>query len=83
MTEEFKQFEIKDNYTVEGITEDYVWYNAKLLTSKMSSWGHEFQKLVSVMESRHREHLNMIEDLVRQKKNLEIELRILKDKKND
>ena len=80
MTEEFKQFEIKDNYTVEGITEDYVWYNANQLTSQMSSWGHQFQKVVSVMESRHREHLNMIEDLIRQKKNLEIELRMLKEK---
>jgi hypothetical protein len=25
---------------VEGITSDYVWYNAKILTDKMSGWNH-------------------------------------------
>lgn len=82
MTEEFKQFEIKETYTVEGITEDYVWYHAKLLANKMASWSLDFQKLVDVMESRHREHLNMIEDLIRQKTNLEIDLK-MRDRKNE
>jgi hypothetical protein len=66
MTEEFKQFEIKDSYIVEGITEDYVWYNAKLLKNKMQTWEFEFEKIVKVMESRHKEHLKIIEDLLRE-----------------
>jgi hypothetical protein len=59
--EEVNHFEIKDNVTVDGITEDYVWYHAKLLTEKMSYWAHDFEKLVKVMESRHNEHLRMLD----------------------
>jgi hypothetical protein len=54
-------FEIKDNVMVDGITEDYVWYHAKLLQEKMSQWDLDFQKLVKVMESRHQEHLKMLD----------------------
>jgi len=70
-----KQFEIKDNYTVEGITGDYVWYNYKKLSRQMKTWHFEFEKVVSVMESRHREHLTMIEDLMRENKTLKILLK--------
>jgi hypothetical protein len=54
-------FEIKDNVMVDGITEDYVWYHAKLLQEKMTHWDLDFQKLVKVMESRHQEHLKMLD----------------------
>lgn len=54
-------FEIKDNVMVDGITEDYVWYHAKLLQEKMAQWDLDFQKLVKVMESRHQEHLTMLD----------------------
>ena len=56
--------QLKDNVAVEGITADHVWYNADLLTRNMSSWAHDFQKLVSVMEARHKEHLQMIGNLL-------------------
>jgi hypothetical protein len=72
-TDQFKQFEIKDNVQVEGITEDYVWYNTQILTHKMQSWQSEFEKLAKTMEVRHNEHLHMIGDLLRQNK-------VLKDK---
>ena len=63
--EEFmKQFEIKESVTVEGITADYVWYNSELLTNKMSSWVHEFKRVVKVMENRHEEHLEIIKQLL-------------------
>ena len=65
---------------VEGITSDYVWYNADLLTRKMGSWGHEFQKLVNVMEARHKEHLQMIADLLQERGNLKREISNLKSK---
>ena len=58
--EELKQYEIKDSITVEGITEDYVWYHAKLLQEKMTHWQLDFEKLVGVMESRHKEHIRML-----------------------
>ena len=55
---------IKESVIVEGITADHVWYNAKLLTDKMSFWEYDFKKLVSIMEARHKEHLQMIADLL-------------------
>jgi hypothetical protein len=73
-----EQFEIKDNINVEGITADYVWYNANLLTQKMSFWATDFQKLVSVMEARHKEHLKIIDDLLAQQGVLKREISALK-----
>jgi len=76
-TDQFKQFEIKDNVQVEGITEDYVWYNTQILTHKMQSWQLDFEKLSETMEARHREHLHMIGDLLRQNKSLKDKLKEL------
>ena len=59
--EEINQFVNVDGVTVEGITDEYVWYHAKLLTDKMNYWVHDFEKLVKVMESRHQEHLKMLD----------------------
>ena len=74
---------LKESVTVEGITSDYVWYNAKILTAKMSGWEHDFQKLVSVMEARHQDHLRMIEDLIRERNTLKGEIARLKEKKDE
>ena len=52
--EELNKFIATDSVTVEGITDEYVWYHAKLLSAKMSQWDNDFQKLVKVMESRHK-----------------------------
>ena len=68
-------FEIKDNVTVDGITEDYVWYHAKLLTDKMSYWAHDFEKLVKVMESRHNEHLRMLDRAMEENRILKRQLK--------
>jgi len=65
--------EIKDSYTVQGITEDYVWYQSKLLTNKMNEWQTDFEKLVNVMENRHKEHLKIIRDLLDEIKELKKE----------
>ena len=74
---------LKESVTVEGITSDYVWYNAKILTAKMSGWEHDFQKLVSVMEARHQDHLRMIEDLIRERNTLKGEIARLKEEDDD
>jgi hemerythrin-like domain-containing protein len=62
--------DIADVNRVEGITEEYVWYNSKLLINKMSSWQTEFEKVVMVMEARHKEHLKIIRDLLDEVKKL-------------
>jgi hypothetical protein len=74
-SEESKPFEIKDSITVEGITEDYVWYHAKILSAKMSQWDHDFQKLVNVMESRHQEHLRMLDAALNENRILKRQLK--------
>jgi hypothetical protein len=73
--EESKPFEIKDSVTVEGITDEYVWYHAKLLSDKMSAWDNDFQKLVKVMESRHNEHLNMLQTALHENRILRLQLK--------
>ena len=75
---------MKDNFIedmasvnrVEGITEDYVWYQSQILTNKMKEWQLEFDKVVGVMEARHKEHLKIIGDLLD-------EIKKLKEKANE
>jgi hypothetical protein len=74
-SEESKPFEIKDSLTVDGITEDYVWYHAKLLQEKMTHWDLDFQKLVKVMESRHNEHLRMLDRAMEENRILKRQLK--------
>ena len=62
--ENTKQFVIKDSITVEGITENFVWYHSKILTEKMQGWQTEFERIVKVMENRHAEHLEIIKNLL-------------------
>ena len=70
--------EIKDSYTVQGITEDYVWYQSKLLANKMNEWQMDFERLVNVMENRHKEHLKIISNLLDEIKKLKEENNELK-----
>ena len=78
--EEAKRFIVEDSITVEGITEDFVWYHAKLLTQKMSQWQYDFQKLVGVMEARHNEHLRMLDTAMSENRILRLRL---KEKEKD
>jgi len=55
---------------VEGISEDYVWYQSQILTNKMKYWQMEFDKVVGVMEARHKEHLKIISNLLDEIKKL-------------
>jgi hypothetical protein len=70
-----KQFVIEESIAVEGITDEYVWYHAKLLSDKMSQWDNDFQKLVKVMESRHKEHLQMVQTALHENRILRLQLK--------
>lgn len=72
------EFQLKESVSVEGITADHVWYNADILTRNMRSWTQDFQKLVSVMEARHKEHLHIIGDLMRERAVLKSEIAAFK-----
>jgi citrate lyase alpha subunit len=68
--ENTKPFVVKDSITVEGITENFVWYHSKILTEKMQGWQTEFERIVKVMESRHSEHLEIIRNLLAENSDL-------------
>ena len=76
-----KQFVIEESIAVEGITDEYVWYHAKLLSAKMSAWDNDFQKLVKVMESRHKEHLQMVQTVLHENRILRLQLKAKDDGK--
>ena len=81
--EALKQYEIKESIAVEGITDEYVWYHAKLLSDKMSQWDHDFQKLVKVMESRHKEHLQMVQNALHENRILRLQLKARDEQTKD
>ena len=81
--EEIKEFFVKDSITVEGITDEYVWYHAKLLSNKMSAWDNDFQKLVKVMETRHKEHLNMLQTALHENRILRLQLKAKDEQTKD
>jgi hypothetical protein len=81
--EEIKEFFVKDSITVEGITDEYVWYHAKILSDKMSQWDNDFQKLVKVMESRHKEHLNMVQTALHENRILRLQLKARDEQTKD
>jgi len=60
MLEEDKLFVVKNNINVEGIDENFVWYESQILREAMNSWSYKFEKMVRVMEARHKEHLQML-----------------------
>ena len=78
-----KQFVIEESIAVEGITDEYVWYHAKLLSDKMSAWDHDFQKLVKVMESRHKEHLQMVQNALHENRILRLQLKAKDEQTKD
>lgn len=79
---------MKDNFIedmasvnrVEGISADYVWYQSQILTNKMNQWQLEFDRVVGVMEARHKEHLKIISDLLDEIKDLKKEKKKKKEK---
>jgi len=77
--EQTQPFEIKDHIIIEGITENYVWYNGSLLRQKMSSWSTELDKLISVMENRHKEHIKMLREVMTENDKLKRQIRDTND----
>jgi hypothetical protein len=59
----------------EGITADHIWWHADILTRNMSSWMAAFQRLIQTMEDRHKEHLKMIADLLKERQDLKNQLK--------
>jgi hypothetical protein len=76
--ENVKPFELKENITVEGVTENFIWYEAEQLRSAMNSWAWRFDKLVKTMEARHKENNLILGQLMDERQKLKDEIAQLK-----
>ena len=81
---ELNEFHIKESHMAEGISADFVWYEAAIireaLNGAFATNMHRFDKVVRVMEARHKEHIKMLQDLMDQNRALKYELTTLKQK---
>lgn len=73
-----EDFRIKESYTVEGITADFVWYESTIIREGLTAAMNRFEKVVSVMEARHKEHLKMLQDVMSKNDALVVQNRALK-----
>ena len=46
-----------------GITEDYIWHEAKSMLAKMKSLQYQFEELVSIMSKRDKDNKQVIAKL--------------------
>jgi len=76
--EELHPFHVKESHMAEGITTDYVWYESSMIRNALESNLHRFDKVVSVMEARHKEHIKMLQDVMDQNRDLVNQNRALK-----
>jgi hypothetical protein len=80
--EELNQMHIKESHMAEGISADFVWYEASVIREALkhafSVNMHRFDKVVSVMEARHKEHIKMLQDVMDQNRDLTNQNRALK-----
>ena len=73
--DDIKQFEVKDSITFDGITNEFAWYEGERLRLDMMPWASRFEKLVAVMEARHKEHITMLQHLMDENRSLKKELK--------
>ena len=78
--DKLNEFHIKESHMAEGISADFVWYEASIIRNSMQSSLARFDKVVSVMEARHKEHIKMLQDVMDQNRALKYELTALKQK---
>jgi len=73
--EQIQQFHIKESHMAEGISADYVWYEASMIRNAMEASLHRFDKVVSVMEARHKEHIKMLQDVMAENRALKARIK--------
>ena len=66
-----------------GITEDYVWHEAKSMLAKMKSLQSEFEEFVSVMSKRDKDNKQVIAKLYAENFQMNQEIKDLEEKSNE
>ena len=73
--EKVKEVLSQESYTTTGVLEDFVQYEVDRISQEIAGIKSRVQHLGSVMESRHRDNLKIIDDLIRQNKELKAKLK--------
>jgi hypothetical protein len=77
--EELNSLHIKESHMAEGISADFIWYEASVIREALkhafSVNMHRFDKVVSVMEARHKEHLKMLQDVMAENRALKARIK--------
>ena len=69
------------NVVVEGVNEDFIWYESERLRADMNAWASRFEKLVKVAQERHKEHVIMLRHLMDENQDLKKKLKKKEKKK--
>jgi len=72
------EFKIKDSIQIEGIAEDYVWWQSEYLKNNMQMWSSQFERLIKTMDARHREHIKMLQDVMYENHSLKKQIKEIK-----
>ena len=73
--EKVKEVLRQESYTTSGVLEDFVQYEVDRISQEIAGIKSRVQHLGSVMESRHRDNLKIIDDLMRQNKELKAKVK--------
>jgi hypothetical protein len=65
----------KDDTPTEGINEDYAWYQAKVLADSLDAVKFNLRRVITVLEARRADNLHVIDELLRENKNLKEKLK--------
>lgn len=71
---------MKEEIVSKGITEDYVWREAKSMLAKMKSLQSEFEEFVSVMSKRDKDNKQVIAKLYAENFQMNQEIKDLEEK---
>ena len=72
--------EMNEEIVSKGITEDYVWHEAKSMLAKMKSLQSEFEEFVSVMSKRDKDNKQVIAKLYAENFQMNQEIKDLEEK---
>lgn len=73
--EKVKEVLRQESYTTAGVLEDFVQYEVDRISQEIAGIKSRIQHLGSVMENRHRDNMKIIDDLIRQNKELKAKLK--------
>jgi hypothetical protein len=65
----------EQSVTTEGINEDYAWYQAKVLADSLDAVKFNLRRVITVLEARRADNLHVIDELLRENKNLKEKLK--------